>query len=257
MNQIKSLIWVGLIACLILIVFGSSAAVADIGKARLLYDARLYEDAKRELVATAMSDAPLEERASALHLLGTIAVDEKRYDAALRTWSDLVAQYPDTQDALLVTEKIPLVRALAEQKDPAPMSVAAAVPEPSELSGVVVVGTGPVAELAELAVVEISNFLIGSDVEASTALGRGTSLAELKPLASGSDASSFLVLTMKFGYMESLRAECYSVNGDLQWKEKASGSWGFRKERIATGLIKRIKDKLEDHLGDSCLPTTS
>ena len=75
------------------------SAAADLEKARLLYDAQLYEDAKQELVMTATSDAPAEDKAAALYLLGTIAVDEKRYDAAVRTWSDLIAKYPDSEDA--------------------------------------------------------------------------------------------------------------------------------------------------------------
>jgi hypothetical protein len=98
--------------------------------------------------------------------------------------------------------------------------------------------------------------LIGSSVVASKAPDGEATLEKLKPLASGPDATSILMLTMKFGYMESLRAECYSADGNLQWKEKASGyrGWGWGRSGVAAGLIKRMKKKLEDHLGDSCLP---
>lgn len=242
------------VLCLMLTIFGSSVAAADIEKARLLYDARLLEDSKRELVGIATSDAPKEEKATALHLLGTIAVDEKRYDAALRTWKNLVSEYPDSKDAHLVTDKIPLVQALVDQAGSGVTSIPAAAPEKVDLSGVIVTATGPSPQLTDLAVDEISNFLIGNGVPASKAPSGRASLAELKPMASDSSASSFLVLTMKFGYLESLRAECYSVDGNLLWKEKVSGSFGFGKARIAAGLIERIKRKLEDHLGDSCLP---
>ncbi len=241
---------------LIFIFFGFRAAIADMEKAQLLYDAQLYEDAKRELVMTATSDASSDEKAAALHLLGTIALDEERYDAAIKTWSDLIAKYPETQDAILVNEKIPLVQALSEKFKSVPAPVAETEPAPTELKGVVVTGTGPVPQYVDLSINEISNFLIGSKVQASKAPGAEASLAELMPLANEFDVSSFLVLTLKFGYMESLRAECYSINGDLEWKEKASGSWGFGKERITTGLVERMKEKLTEHLGGSCLPRT-
>ena len=244
------------LACLISLSFGLNTAIADLERAQLLYDAQLYDDAKRELVVTATSDAPAEEKASALHLLGTIAVDEKRYDAAVRTWSDLISKYPDTQDALLVGEKIPLVQTMARQDDIAPPPVEEASPQSPELSGVVLVGAGPETVFVDLAVDEISNFLIGGKVGASKAPEEQASLAELMPVANQTDVSSFLVLTLKFGYLESLRAECYAVDGELQWKEKASGSFGFGKERITTGLVERMKEKLEDRLGDSCLPLT-
>lgn len=238
----------------LLVMLLSSVAVADLEKARLLYDAQLYDDAKRELVATATSDADPEEKAAALHLLGTIAVDEKRYDAAVRTWSDLVAKYPDTEDAEQAKDKISLVQALGGTEDHASTPVPAAEsPEPA-LRGVIVANAGMEKEWGDFAVDEISNFLIGSSVVASKAPDGIGTLEMLKPLASAPNATSILILTMKFGYMESLRAECYSADGNLEWKEKASGSWGISRSGVAAGLINRIKKKLEDHLGDSCLP---
>ena len=254
MKRIQLLGRLGLIACLIPFMLVSSIAVADLEKARLLYDAQLYDEAKRELIATATSDASPEEKAAALHLLGTIAVDEKRFDAALRTWSDLVAKYPDTEDAKQVKEKISLVQMLGGAEDQASSPVGAAeLPGPA-LRGVIVANGGMEKEWGDFAVDEISNFLIGSSVVASKAPDGAARLEKLMPLAGTPDVTSILMLTMKFGYVESLRAECYSADGSLQWEEKASGSFGWGRSGVAAGLIKRMKKKLEDHLGYICLP---
>lgn len=242
-------------AIFLAVAISAQSWAASSEKARLLYDAMLFEDAKRELVAVVTSDAQPEEKAEALHLLGRIAVDEKRYDAALRFWSDLIAQFPETEDAEQVSEKIPLVRALAatdasaEKQTPAPSAPQAG----SGLRGVVVAGAGTEAQFVSLAVDEISNYLTGSGVESSKAPGQGASLTDLMPLAREASADSVLVLTLKFGYLESLRAECYLVDGGLLWEEKASGSFGFTKSGVAAGLIDRMKSKLERRIGDPCL----
>ena len=237
-----------------LLVLLAQTAGASVDKAKLLYDALLLEDAKKELVATATSDAPAEEKAAALHLLGTIAVDEKRYDAALRTWSDLVNQYPNTQDAREVQGKMPLVRELATRTATSPEFATKPESTSRALHGVVVTGAGSQPEFVELAVNEISNFLMGKKVDTTKSPTSGASLSELIPVARQSGASSVLVLTLKFGYLESLRAECYLIDGGLQWQEKASGSFGVTKSGTAAGLIDRIKSKLEGRIGDSCLP---
>ena len=52
----------------------TGVAAADLAKARLLYESRLFDDAKRELIAVASSATSAVEKAAALHLLGTIAV---------------------------------------------------------------------------------------------------------------------------------------------------------------------------------------
>ena len=42
--------------------------------------------------------------------------------------------------------------------------------------------------------------------------------------------------------------------GRLLWEEKAAGSFGATKAGVTEGLINRIKQKLQEHVGDACLP---
>lgn len=56
-----------------------TSADSSLDRAKLLYTNKLYDDAKRELVAIVASDAPAEERAQALNLLGDIAVEQGHY----------------------------------------------------------------------------------------------------------------------------------------------------------------------------------
>ncbi|HRP35919.1 MAG TPA: tetratricopeptide repeat protein [Gammaproteobacteria bacterium] len=125
----------------------------DIGKARLLYENRLLDDAKRELVEVASSSSAPEEAAEALHLLGSIAIDEKRYDSAIRTWEDLLQRFPETRNAAEVSGKIALARLLLEQD-----SSGAAASKSSE-SAIVVTGIGTETEFVNQAVTEIMNLL--------------------------------------------------------------------------------------------------
>src|SRR6476661_4596489 len=98
-----------------LAVFLSCCAVLgqSLDKARLLYSNRLYEDAKRELVAVAVGSGSDEERAEALNLLGSIAIDEGNYDAAIKNWTDVTTRFPATSFAKEAAAKIPLVEKLA------------------------------------------------------------------------------------------------------------------------------------------------
>jgi hypothetical protein len=232
----------------------AQSAYASVEKAKLLYDAHLLDDAKKELVATATSDASPDEKAAALHLLGTIAVDEKRYESALSTWSELLSKYPNTQDAREVQGKMKLVRELASSSSTIAEPPSPAAASRNSMGGVLVTAAAPLAEYVELTANEISNYLVGQSVDATRSVSSGASLSELIPVARQSGAQSILVLTLKFGYLESLRAECYLVDGGLQWEEKSSGSFGFTKSGVAAGLIDRMKDKLESRVGDVCLP---
>ena len=69
---------------------------------------------------------------------------------------------------------------------------------------------------------------MGERVDASKPQNWRATLIELAPLARQSGAKLILVLNIKFGYLESLRAECYLTDGTLQWEEKASGSGEFQ-----------------------------
>lgn len=245
---------VGLLGLALLFLLSSTPAAASVEKARLFYDAKLLDDAKRELIETIASNAVDNEKAAALHLLGTIAVDEKNYDLTLMSWGDLIARYPTTADAREVEGKLPLVRSLVEQSaKPATADHGDPVSN-ATLRGVVVTGGGAETRYLEQAVDEIATYLLGRGVETSKPTNWRATLIELAPVARQSGARSILVLNIKFGYLESLRAECYLSDGTLQWEEKASGSFGVSGSGVAAGLISRIKEKLEKHVGDTCLP---
>ena len=218
----------------------------DIGKARLLYENRLLDDAKRELVEVASSSSAPEEAAEALHLLGSIAIDEKRYDSAIRTWEDLLQRFPETRNAAEVSGKIALARLLLEQD-----SSGAAASKSSE-SAIVVTGIGTETEFVNQAVTEIMNLLASKGVRVVRAPAGISSVPEL--LSASGQADGVLVMALRFGYMENLRAMCHGPDGKLLWEEKASGSMGFTKAGITQGLIERISRKVEPHIGGPCLP---
>lgn len=174
--------------------------------------------------------------------------------AHARQAGELITRYPTTADAREVEGKLPLVRSLVEQNaKPATADHRDAVSS-ATLRGVVVTGGGAETRYLEQAVDEISTYLLGRGVETSKPANWRATLVELAPVARQSGASSILVLNIKFGYLESLRAECFLSDGILQWEEKVSGSFGFSASGVAAGLIGRIKEKLEKHVGEICLP---
>lgn len=235
----------------------TQAMAAEVSKARLLYENRLLDDAKRELVDVIASNASPSDQAQALHLLGTIAVDEKRYDSALLTWADLIKRFPDSQDAKEVAAKISLVRTISESSTATPNTPTAPsvndAPKDRSLRGVIVVGIGTEREFVDQAVTEIMNELSSNGIEVSRAPAGTDSVPELLQQSDGS-ATSVLMLALRFGYMENLRAHCYSANGRQLWEEKAAGSMGITKAGVTQGLIARILKKIEPHVGDACLP---
>jgi tetratricopeptide (TPR) repeat protein len=144
-------------------------------RARLLYTNKLYDEAKKELVAVAVSDAPVEQKADALNLLGAIAIDEGNYEAAIANWTELIAKYPGTKAAIEAEAKLPLARKLAATP-PAPASttvtIQAATVEDEKLEEdmVLVAGSAPEApEYADQAVLEFMNLLASKGVKAQNA----------------------------------------------------------------------------------------
>lgn len=220
---------------------------SDLERARLLYESRLLDDAKRELIDVASSASSPEESAEALHLLGSIAIEEKRYESAVRIWEDLVRRFPSTKNAIEVQGKLPLAKALQRQE---PESASDTSPPESPL---IVMGIGTETEFVRQAVTEIMNFLASKGVPVVRAPAGTTSVPEL--LSESEQARGILVLALRFGYMENLRAMCHGPSGELLWEEKSSGSMGFTKAGITQGLVQRISRKIEPHIGGQCLPT--
>lgn len=75
-------------------------------KAALFRQHGLTEDSKRELILILTDEGDDAPKAKALYLLGMIAFDQSQILLALETWQELVATYPESEDAKLVKERI-------------------------------------------------------------------------------------------------------------------------------------------------------
>lgn len=241
---------VGLLSCCI--AFGQS-----LDKARLLYSNKLYEDAKRELVAVAVGSGSEEEKAEALNLLGDIAIDEGNYGAAIKNWTEVTTKFSGTVSAKEAAAKIPLAEKLAaNQKAVSPASKG--VPEKLPSGTVLVAGSAPEApEYADQAVLEFMNVLSSKGVRAKNAFPGRTvdaTLPNLLELANQSGAEAVLYVFIHFRGMENMRVECYSADGKKMWEEKVAASLGLSPAGMTEGFVRRMKKKLESHVGGPCFP---
>jgi tetratricopeptide (TPR) repeat protein len=219
----------------------STAQAASLLKGQVLYERGKLEDAKHALVDVMTSDSSDDDKAGALSLLGTIALKQKRYPIAARMWSDLIERYPGSAEAREARTKLPTIpNSVQYSKVRVDSPEGYAPPEPSQ--GVRVTGTGADLQYAGQAVSQVATLLDSKGVRVVR--------------ANSSDAaeSSMLVLTMSFGRRDVLEAHCYSNDGRLVWSETASSLLGLRKASVAEGLVDRIKEKIEPHVGDACLP---
>jgi tetratricopeptide (TPR) repeat protein len=248
MNRVGVAILSAFLSCCI--AFGQS-----LDKAKLLYSNRLYEDAKRELVAVAVGSSSNEERAEALNLLGAIAIDEGNYDAAIKNWTDVTTKFPGTASAKEAAGKIPLAEKLAAtQKSASP--VGKGIPERVPPGTVLVAGSAPEApEYADQAVLEFMNVLASKGVRAKNAFPGRTvdaSLPNLLERANQSGAAAVLYVFIHFRGMENMRVECYSADGKKMWEEKVAGSLGISPAGMTEGFVRRMRKKLESHVGGPC-----
>jgi tetratricopeptide (TPR) repeat protein len=247
----KRLLVVTLAVCLSCgAVFGQS-----LDKAKLLHSNKLYEDAKRELVAVAVGDGSDQDKAEALNLLGAIAIDEGNYDAAIRNWTDVTTRFPGTASAREAAAKLPLAQKLAATRKPAPPAARNA-PE-KELPGTVLV-TGSASEASEhadQAVLELIKFLTSRGVRAKNAFSGRTveaNLSNLLELANQSGAASVLYVFISFRGVQNMRAECYSANGNKLWDEKVTASLPLSQAGMTESFVRRMKKKLEGRIDGPC-----
>jgi len=251
-----------------------AARAQSLEKAKLLYTNRLYDEAKKEAVAIAVSSAPAEEKAAALNLLGSIAIDEGLYDAAVSNWSELVAKYPGTASAAEAEAKLPLAKRLAAAPPPPPETVVTLKPAPVakerlEEGTVLLAGSAPEApEYADQAVLEFMNLLASKGVKVQDAFtGRVRapgmtrveefSLPNILAHAGEIGAASVLYVFIHFQGMENMRVECYSPEGKKLWSEKVSASMGASPSGMTAGFIKRMSPKIAKHVGQQGLPANS
>ena len=101
---------------------------ATLEQARKLESQGRRDAALEELDQILGSDAPAEEKAGALDLLGTIAVDEGDLQLAYQSWHRLVGEYPDWAKSLGAKTKLKLVTSLMEATGESPESASAEAP---------------------------------------------------------------------------------------------------------------------------------
>lgn len=89
------------------IAMGGLTIDASIEKAILLKAHGLNDDAKRELINHIFDkNVKAQDKPRAYYLLGAIAFDENRIRAATKTWDYIIQEYPDSDEALMVKERI-------------------------------------------------------------------------------------------------------------------------------------------------------
>jgi len=78
----------------------------SIEKAEMLQKHGLLQEAKLELINIIHSDINEAVIAEAYYSLGSIAFEEDRIPAALDAWRELVSNYPDSEEAIFVKDRI-------------------------------------------------------------------------------------------------------------------------------------------------------
>ena len=108
---------------LVLIVLASLVSFpvwsASLDEARSLYENGQTEEALAAIEGLLGSDATGDQKAAALDLLGTIAVDKGYFSMAKQAWSQLQDEYPDFAGENDVATKLLLVSALLKSGEPA------------------------------------------------------------------------------------------------------------------------------------------
>jgi tetratricopeptide (TPR) repeat protein len=66
----------------------------------------LLDDAKRDYIQILSSGSPKEQKAEAVYSLGLIAFDQNRISVALASWTQLVKEFPESQQAKEVQDRL-------------------------------------------------------------------------------------------------------------------------------------------------------
>ena len=101
------------------------------------------------------------------------------------------------------------------------------------------------------------NFLTSKGVRAQNAFPGRTvdaTLPNLLDLAKQSGAAAVLYVFIHFHGMENMRVECYSADGKKMWDEKVAASLGLSPAGMTESFVRRMKKKLEGHIGGPCFP---
>ena len=91
---------------LCLLLFTSYAIGASLDKAEMFRRHGLVLEAKKELIEVIFSEQNTKDKAEACYILGTMAFKKNNISAALETWTQLVNDFPESDQAKLVTDRI-------------------------------------------------------------------------------------------------------------------------------------------------------
>ncbi len=90
-------------------ILASSVNAQSLPKAQMLFDHGLAGEAQRELIDVVFSPGNPNDKAKALNLLATIAIDKNNLKAALDAWNRLIRDFPKTPEAISAKTRIPLL----------------------------------------------------------------------------------------------------------------------------------------------------
>jgi len=269
---------------------------ASLEEARQLHEEGKTQEALAAIEGVLSSNAAETEKAAALDLLGTIAVDEGQLALAKQAWARLVDEYPDYAGSHDTATKLSLVSALlktetAPAAEPSPATAPAPViveptpaPEPgkpavtppspaaaesTESSGVVLVAArGKPHDAVREFSRRIVEFLREGGVNAESATG-GIPVADdskmvlpmLLQKGQQDSAGSVVFVTADFASLQKVALDCYTPEGVKLWKMKVSGGTGWKGRPysvsgITEELAERFLEKLQKKIGEPGLPIT-
>lgn len=97
---------VGLSIFCLLFFFSQGARASSLEKAELLSSHGLVDDARKELIDVIFEKQSAKEAAAAYYALGNLAFREDNVAVALETWTTLVEQYPSSNEAKVVSQRL-------------------------------------------------------------------------------------------------------------------------------------------------------
>jgi hypothetical protein len=215
--------------------FVSISAAASLDKAKTLRSNGLVEDAKRELVEiTYSADGTEDDKATALMMLGDIALDEHHPDVARENWRKVTDLYPSSTQVTSAREKLDVLEKL-EKSGSSVSAHATKYP-----AGTVLV-VGP-AEY-QWSIAEISGAL-----RAPTAPFPGSILEAMQLARSHASFKGIVEIVLDVtSAWETGRVVCHSPNGKTMWQEKVFFNMGGGAETIArnfvTSLAKKVRNR--------------
>lgn len=92
--------------CTLSLAIASASFAGSIEKASMLNQHGLTKEAKVELIEIIFSKSDGDSKAQAYYLLGSIAFEESKISVALDSWRELTKQYPSSQQAQMVKDRI-------------------------------------------------------------------------------------------------------------------------------------------------------